>query len=89
MLLALAVALIVVVPVLLLRDASNDSVAAVELVNHTQQVEAQTYALSYDVRNIEAAALAMAAQVDAPMLRGRIAESRARIAAGAGQAAGN
>jgi PAS domain S-box-containing protein len=79
-LLALAVALIVVVPVLLLREASNDSVAAVQLVNHTQQVEAQTYALSYDVRNIEAGALALAAKVDAPELAGRIAESRVRIA---------
>lgn len=78
-LLALAVALIVVVPVLLLRDASNDAVKAVELVNHTQQVEAQTYALSYDVRNVEAAALAMAAGVDAAELPGRIADSRVRI----------
>src|SRR3546814_16085333 len=51
-----------------------------EQVNHSQQVEAQSYALTYDLRNVEAAALAIAAGVDAPGLPGRIEESRARIA---------
>jgi PAS domain S-box-containing protein len=78
-LLLLAVALIVVVPAVLLRTAAVDSIAAVEQVNHSQQVEAQSYALTYDLRNLEAAALAMAAGVDAPELPSRIAESRARI----------
>jgi PAS domain S-box-containing protein len=78
-LLLLAVALIVVVPSVLLRTASVDSIAAVEQVNHSQQVEAQTYALTYDLRNVEAAALAIAAGVDAAELPRRIADSRARI----------
>ncbi len=78
-LLALAVALIVVVPGLLLRDASNKSVDAVRRVGHSQQVEAQTFALVYDVRNVEAAALAISVGVDAPELADRIKESRARI----------
>ena len=79
-LLLLAVALIVVVPAALLRGAATDSVAAMGQVNHSQQVAAQSYELAYDVRNVEAAALAFAAGVDAPELPGRIAESRARIA---------
>lgn len=78
-LLLLAVVLIVVVPAALLRNASIDSVQAMEQVNHSQQVEAQSYALTYDLRNIEAAALAISAGVDAPGLRGRIEESHARI----------
>src|SRR3546814_16717979 len=79
-LLLVAVALTVVVPAALLRTASVDSVRAMEQVNHSQQVEAQSYALTYDLRNVEAAALAIAAGVDAPGLPGRIEERRARIA---------
>jgi len=78
-LLLLAVALIVVVPAVMLHSATVDSIAAVDQVNHSQQVEAQSYELAYDVRNVEAAALAIATGVDAPELPGRIAESRARI----------
>jgi len=79
-LLLLAVVLIVVVPAALLRKASIDSMQAMAQVNHSQQVEAQSYALIYDLRNIEAAALAIAAGVVAPGLAGRIEDSRARIA---------
>src|SRR3546814_8700811 len=64
-LLLLAVALIVVVPAILLWTASMDSMRAMEQVNHSQQVEAQSYALPYDLRNVEAAALAIAAGVAA------------------------
>src|SRR5690606_3335558 len=78
-LLLVAVALIVVVPAVLLRLASADNAAAAAQVNHSQQVEALTYALAYDLRNVEAGALAMAAGVEAPDLRGRITESRGRI----------
>src|SRR3546814_5127110 len=46
-LLLVAVALTVVVPVILLRTASIDSMQAMEQVNHSQQVEAQSYALLY------------------------------------------
>src|SRR3546814_3152587 len=53
---------------------------AMEQVNHSQQVEAQSYALTYDLRNVEAAALAIAAGVDARELPGRIEQSRERIA---------
>src|SRR3546814_1045729 len=51
-LLLLAVALIVVVPAILLWTASMDSMRAMEQVNHSQQVEAQSYALTYDLRNV-------------------------------------
>src|SRR5690606_31423514 len=78
-LLLLAVVLILVVPAALLRKASIDSVQAMDQVNHSQQVEAQSYALTYDLRNVEAAALAIAAGVDAPGLPERIEESRVRI----------
>src|SRR3546814_2465899 len=73
-------ALTVVVPVILLRTASIDSMQAMEQVNHSQQVEAQSYALIYDLRNVEAAALAIAAGVDARELPDRIEQSRERIA---------
>src|SRR3546814_1914226 len=63
-LLLVAVALTVVVPAILLRTAAIDSMRAMEQVNHSQQVEAQSYALTYDLRNVEAAALAIAAGVD-------------------------
>src|SRR3546814_759286 len=79
-LLLVAVALTVVVPVILLRTASIDSMQAMEQVNHSQQVEAQSYALIYDLRNVEAAALAIAAGVDARELPDRIEQSRERIA---------
>src|SRR5690606_22088373 len=78
-LLLLAVGLIVVVPAVLLRMASLESIAAAEQVNHSQQVEAQSYELTYDLRNVETVALAVAADVRAPDLRQRIAESRERI----------
>src|SRR3546814_19931060 len=57
-----------------------DSMRAMEQVNHSQQVEAQSYALTYDLRNVEAAALAIAAGVDAHELPDRIEQSRERIA---------
>src|SRR3546814_3778116 len=63
-LLLVAVALTVVVPVILLRTASIDSMQAMEQVNHSQQVEAQSYALIYDLRNVEEAAMASAVGVD-------------------------
>src|SRR3546814_3945331 len=66
--------------VILLRTASIDSMQAMEQVNHSQQVEAQSYALIYDLRNVEAAALAIAAGVDARELPDRIEQSRERIA---------
>lgn len=79
-LLMLAVALIVVLPALLLRQASHDSIDAERRVGHSQKVEAQTYALVYDVRDIEAAALATSAGLAAPELTERINASRTRIA---------
>ena len=80
-LLSLTVALIVVVPALLLRKGNIDSIQAMDRVNHSRQVEARSYALAYDVRNVEAVALAISANVESPDLRGRIEESRARIPA--------
>src|SRR5690606_34912373 len=78
-LLLVAVVLIVVLPAALLRNAAIDSMQALEHVNHSQQVEALSYALTSGLRHVEAAALAIAAGVDASGLPGRIEESRARI----------
>src|SRR3546814_20327227 len=78
-LLLVAVALTVVVPAILLRTAAIDRMRAMEQVNHSQQVEAQTYALTYDLRQVEAAELAIAAGVDPRELTSRIAQSTTHI----------
>src|SRR3546814_9863006 len=79
-LLLVAVALTVVVPAILLLTAAIDSMRAMEQVNHSQQVEAQSYAMTYDLRNVEAAALPIAAGLDARELTGSLQQSRERIA---------
>ncbi len=79
-LLGVVIALIVITPFLMLRAASEASLRATRLIAHTQEVEAHTYAVAYDVRDLEAAALALAAGVDTPMLRERIEQSRQQLA---------
>src|SRR5690606_39390386 len=68
-LLAAAVALIVVVPFLLVRQAARTSDDAWTAVLHTQQVESAVHELASSVRSVEAGALSLAAGVDNPTLR--------------------
>ncbi|HST43607.1 MAG TPA: ATP-binding protein [Luteimonas sp.] len=77
--LALAIVLIVVAPFALLRGATARSDAALAAVSHTRQVEATVHALAGDVRNLEAAALAVAEGVDVTQVRARILYSKPRI----------
>lgn len=77
--LGLAIALIVIGPFLLLRAATERSDAALALVTHTREVEATVHQLAGDVRNLEAAALAVARGVDSTQVRARVQYSRPRI----------
>jgi PAS domain S-box-containing protein len=77
--LAVAIVSIVVVPFLLLRAATERSEAALALVSHTRAVEAQVHELAGDLRNIEAAALAVAHGVDTTLVRDRLEHSRERL----------
>ncbi|MBW3551625.1 MAG: CHASE3 domain-containing protein [Proteobacteria bacterium] len=77
--LMLAIAAIVVAPFLVLRVATERSVEAAYLVSQALAVEKSVHALSYEVRNIEAAALAIAAGIDTPRVRARIAQSNAAL----------
>ncbi|TDK21102.1 PAS domain-containing protein [Luteimonas aestuarii] len=71
--------LIVVVPFLLLRQATDSSEAAWRSVIHTTQVESTVFELAGSVRSLESAALSLAAGVDNDALRERIDVSRERI----------
>lgn len=77
--LMLAIAVIVVAPFIVLREATERSLAAAYLVSQALAVEKSVHALSYEVRSIETAALALAAGIDTPQVRERLAESSARL----------
>ncbi len=77
--LMLAIIAIVVAPFLVLRVATERSLEAAYLVSQALAVEKSVHALSYEVRSIESAALAVAAGIDTPQVRERIAESSAQI----------
>ncbi|MDQ3289323.1 MAG: ATP-binding protein [Pseudomonadota bacterium] len=77
--LMLAIVAIVVAPFLVLRVATERSLEAAYLVSQALAVEKSVHALSYEVRSIEAAALALAAGIDTPQVRKRIAESTAAL----------
>ena len=77
--LGLLVAMIIVSPFILLRQATKDADQAWQAVSHTQQVEVTVQALTAHVRNLENGALSIAAGVNNPALRGRVGESRERI----------
>lgn len=78
-LLALAVMAIVVVPFVLLNAAIQDIQAAAERVDHTRKVESILHELTYEIRNVEAASLALASGIDRPSIRQRIEQSTAAI----------
>jgi len=77
--LMLAIVVIVVAPFLVLRVATERSLAAAYLVSQALAVEKSVHALSYEVTNIEAAALALATGIDTPQVRARIAASSANL----------
>ncbi|HEY5614095.1 MAG TPA: ATP-binding protein [Lysobacter sp.] len=81
-LLVTAVVLIVVAPFMLLREATQRSLDAANLVSHTRAVEAAVHALLYDLRDRESGALALVNGIDTPLVRARITQSTTEIPAG-------
>lgn len=77
--LAVAVLLIVVGPQLLLRNAQKASRDSWHLVIQAYGVEMRMHLLTSDLRNLESAALTLAAGVDSPLIRERIMQSRERV----------
>ena len=77
--LMLAIVVIVVAPFMVLRVATERSLEAAYRVSQALAVEKSVHALSYEVTNIEAAALALATGIDTPQVRARIAASSANL----------
>ena len=78
-LLGAVIALIVIGPFLLLRQASSAAEAAAAEVKHTLEVEAAVHELTAAVRTVEAGALSLSMGIDNPALRERVADSSQRI----------
>ncbi|MCY7354844.1 MAG: PAS domain S-box protein, partial [Lysobacter sp.] len=74
-LLGVAIIVIVVLPFVLLRASTQESLDAANLVNRTRNVEAAVHALTYDVRDIEAASQSIALGIDNPEIRSRLLAS--------------
>jgi len=74
-LLSAVTVLIVVGPALLLNWATHASLKAADRVQHSVLVEARAQQLTYEVRNLEAATLALGMGIDTPRVRERMAES--------------
>ena len=77
--LGLLVALIIVTPFTLLREATQNADEAWQAVAHSLEVEATVHALAAHMRNLENGALSLAGGVDNAAMRGRVDESRERI----------
>ncbi|MGY0620278.1 ATP-binding protein [Lysobacter sp. A378] len=77
--LAAAILLIVVLPMILLYSVMRGNFEAADRVNHIRNVESMIHSLTYDVRNTEAATLALAAGIDTPLVRSRLQDSTAQI----------
>ena len=77
--LAVVIAVIVITPYWLLRriDAANRE--AQQLVEHSREVNQAAYDLSYAVRSVESASLALASGIDTPSVRKRLTEDAAMI----------
>lgn len=76
----LLVILIVVVPFLFLRWVTYESLEASAWVTHTQQVQAVSQHVVADVRDVEAATLALALGLNSASLRQRIAAAESSLA---------
>ena len=74
-LLVSGIALILLVPSLLLRDMSQAARQAEARVSHTRAVQAAAQLVTFRVRDMEAAALALAIGVDTPQVRSRLHDS--------------
>ena len=70
--LAATVLLIVLVPFLVLKDLSRDSLAAADAVSHTHQVEAAVNALAVELRETEESAMAIVLGSDVASTRQRV-----------------
>ena len=77
--LGLLVALIIITPFTLLREATQNADEAWQAVAHSLEVEATVHALAAHMRNLENGALSLAGGVDNAAMRGRVDESRERI----------
>jgi PAS domain S-box-containing protein len=77
--LGLMVLLVVVVPFAFVDRAAADAERAAAMVLHSHQVEARLHQLAGDMRNLEAAALALGNGIDNPVVRERIAEADTRL----------
>ena len=77
-----AVIAIVVLPFVFLSSVLKEGVEAAREVEHTGRVEATLHALAYDIRDNEAAVLALVAGFDTPLIQTRLADSGRRIPEG-------
>jgi PAS domain S-box-containing protein len=77
---AVAVALIVLVPYFFAQRAVDSALADAQLVTHTAEVKAELSQLTYLVRDMEAASLALAAGLSSPLFRERIGDAMQRLA---------
>ncbi len=77
--LAVAIALIVLGPFLIIRAATKEAEDATTAVVHTREVQTLIHWVSADARSLEGAAIARTRGIDTPLLRQRIDEARARV----------
>jgi PAS domain S-box-containing protein len=75
----LAVTLIVLVPYFFAQRAMDDALQAAERVTHTAAVKAEMSDLTYLVRDMEAASLALAAGLRSPLYRERVDTAMQRL----------
>lgn len=73
--LVMAMAAIVLVPSLVLRQLTGNAQETQRLVAHSLQVQSAANLVSYRVRDMEAAALAIAQGIDTPVVRERLRNS--------------
>ena len=78
-LLAAIIVVIVVLPFMLLRASTQKTLDAANWVIRTREIEAAIHALTYDARDIEAAAQSIALGIDTPLVRSRMNESMAQL----------
>ena len=76
--LAVAIALIVIGPFLIIRNATTEAEEATTAVIHTREVQTLIHWVSADARSLEGAAIARTRGIDTPLLRQRIEDARAR-----------
>lgn len=78
-LLMLMVAVIIIVPAWFKAKLTDQVLDASELVSHTYSVEANANALAMNIRDREAAAMALVSGIDTPLVRSRISEGGDRV----------